>query len=428
MAQDSLTVTDNRTGKTYEVPIRDGAISASDLRRIKLDQKDVGIISYDPALRHTATCRSAITFLDGRTGILRYRGYSIEELARQSTYLEVAYLIYHGELPTADEYRAWQQDIAENYLIHQNATRFLDGFRHDAHPMGVLISTVAALSTFFPDSVQIDDPDVRRRQTIRLLGQVPTLAAFAHRRRKGMPYTYPDPGLSYVGNFLSMMFKMTELNYRPDPVIEHALDVMFILHADHEQSCSSTTMRCVGSAKSDPFSAAAAAAAGLFGRFHDEAYEAVLNMLTEIGSSDRISAYLDKIKSTDSSPPGFGHRVYRTYDPRAKIVRETMEEVCNVVARPKIFDVALELDRRAAEDPFFIERGLYPVVDFYEAILYHAIGFSTELFPVLFAIPRFIGWAAQWDEMRREQVRLTFRPRQIYVGKEARVYVPPTER
>lgn len=428
MAQDSLTITDNRTGKTYEVPIREGTVSAAELRKVKVDGDDVGLISYDPALRNTATCRSAITFVDGRTGTLRYRGYSIEDLARRSTYLEVAYLIYHGELPTAEEYELWQREIADNYIIHQNATRFLDGFRHDAHPMAVLISTVAALSTFFPDAVRIGDPAVRRRQTIRLLGQVPTLAAFAHRRRKGMPYAYPDVGLSYVGNFLSMMFRMTELSYRPDPVIEHALDVMFILHADHEQSCSSTTMRCVGSAKSDPFSAAAAAAAGLYGRFHGEAYEAVLDMLAEIGSSERIPAYLETIKSTGSRPPGFGHRVYRTYDPRARIVRKTMEEVCKVVGRPKLFDVALELDRRAADDSYFIERGLYPVVDYYEAILYQAIGFPTELFPVLFSIPRFIGWAAQWDEMRREQERLTFRPRQIYVGKEARSYVPFSER
>jgi citrate synthase len=428
MARDSLTITDNRTGKTYEMPIREGAISATALRQVKLDEKDIGLISYDPALRNTATCRSAITFVDGRTGVLRYRGYSIDELARQSTYLEVAYLIYHGELPATDEYRAWQQDVAENYIIHQNATRFLEGFRHDAHPMAVLISTVAALSTFFPDSVKIDDPEVRRRQTIRLLGQVPTLAAFAHRRRTGMPYAYPDTGLSYVGNFLNMMFKMTELCYEPNPVIEHALDVMFILHADHEQSCSSTTMRCVGSAKSDPFSAAAAAAAGLFGRFHDEAYEAVLNMLTEIGSIDRIPAYLETIKKNESRPPGFGHRVYETYDPRARIARETMEKVCGVVARPQIFDVALELDRRAAQDPYFIERRLFPVIDYYEALLYHAIGFPTELFPVLFSIPRFIGWAAQWDEMRREKERLTFRPRQIYVGKEPRPYVPLGQR
>lgn len=428
MAQDSLTVTDNRTGKTYEIPIREGAISAMELRQIKLERDDVGLISHDPALRNTATCRSAITFVDGRSGILRYRGYSIEELCQYSTYLEVAYLIFHGDLPSKSDYQTWRRDIADSYIVHQTATRFLDGFRHDAHPMGVLISTVAALSTFYPDSSNIADPDVRRHQAVRLLGQVPTLAAFAHRRRKGTPYSYPDTELSYVGNFLSMMFKMTELRYEPNPVIEHALDVMFILHADHEQSCSSTTMRCVGSAKSDPFSAAAAAAAGLFGRFHDEAYEAVLNMLKEIGSTDRIPAYLEKIKASGSRPPGFGHRVYRTYDPRAKIVRDMMQKVWGVVSKPKIFDIALELDRKAAEDPYFIERGLYPVIDYYEAILYEAIGFPTELFPVLFSIPRFIGWAAQWDEMLSEEERLTFRPRQIYVGQKSRPYVALSER
>ncbi len=428
MAKDTLTITDNRTGKTYEVPIEDGAIAAADLRAIKTGDDDPGLICYDPALRNTATCRSAITYLDGRTGTLRYRGYAVEDLAQHSTYLEVAYLILHGALPTAAQFDAWQRDIAEQYLIHENITRFLDGFRYNAHPMGVLISTVASLSTFFPEASRIDDPAVRRRQVIRLLGQVPTLAAFAHRRRYGMPYAYPDTDLSYVGNFLNMMFKRTELKYTPNPVIERALAVLFILHADHEQACSTTTMRCVGSANTDPFSAAAAAAAGLYGRFHGEAYEAVLAMLAEIGSVDRIPAFIERVKGGRAEPPGFGHRVYSTYDPRARILRAEAEKVFEVTGRPKIFDIALELDRQAGRDPYFIEHALYPIVDYYETIIYHAMGFPNELFPVLFAIPRFIGWAAQWEEMMSDRQHRTFRPRQIYVGEGPRAYVPIEKR
>lgn len=426
--RETLTVVDNRTGKTYEVPLADGAVNAADLRRIRVSDEDPGIISYDPGLRNTATCRSAISLVDGERGVLRYRGYPIEELAGKATYLEVAYLIFHGELPTRSQYDAWEGAVAENYLVHEKITRFLDGFRHDAHPMGVLISTVAALSTFFPDAMQIDDPATRRRQAIRLLGQVPTLAAFAHRRSCGKPYAYPETGLSYVGNFLSMMFRMTELSYRPDPVIERALEVLFILHADHEQSCSTTTMRCVGSAKSDPFSAAAAAAAGLSGRFHDEAYEAVLKMLAEIGSPAGVPRFIEHVKAAQIEPPGFGHRVYRTYDPRARILREKAEQVFEVTGRPAIFDVALELDRQTALDPYFASQNLYPIVDFYEAIIYHAIGFQADLFPVLFAIPRFIGWVAQWDEMLSDPKYRAYRPRQIYCGAAARPYVPMAER
>ena len=428
MAQNSLTIVDNRTGKTYEVAIRDGAVSAADLRKIQTSPLDGGLMSYDPALRNTATCRSAITFVDGRAGILRYRGYPIEELVDASTYLEVAYLIFHGELPDRDQFARWQAEIAENYLIHQNLTGFLDGFRYDAHPMGVLISSVAALSTLFPDASNITDPAVRRRQAIRLVGQVPTLAAFAHRRRTGMPYAYPDPSLGYAGNFLNMMFKMTELRYRPDPIIEHALEVLFILHADHEQACSTTTMRCVGSAKSDPFSAASAAAAGLYGRFHDEAYDAVLNMLSGIGSSAGIPAFIEKVKQERSEPSGFGHRVYKTYDPRARILRAEAEKVFKVVHRPRIFDIALELEERTGRDPYFTENALYPIVDYYEAILYHAIGFPTELFPVLFAMPRFIGWVSQWSEMIGEPTQRAFRPRQIYTGPAERHYAPVDRR
>jgi citrate synthase len=425
---DTLTIIDNRTGRRYELPLRDGAIAAKDLRQIKTSPQDLGVISYDPGLHNTAVCRSAITFLNGVTGELRYRGYSIEELARHSTYLEVAYLIFHGELPAPAEFAAWQSDIKENFLIHRNISRFLEGFRHDAHPMNVLISTVAALSTLFHDATQIDDPAVRRRQAIRLVGQVPTLAAFAHRRRRGMPYAYPDITLSYAGNFLNMMFKMTELRYSPDPVIERAMDVMFILHADHGQACSSSAMRLVGSVKSDPFAAAAAAAAGLSGRFHDEAYEAVLQMLARIGSVDRVPAFLERVRSEDLQPPGFGHRIYHTYDPRARILRAEAEKVFAVTGKPPIFDTALELDRRASDDPYFQERSLYPIIDYYEAIIYHAIGFPSELFPVLFAIPRFIGWAAQWDEMMADPDVPRYRPRQIYAGFPPRPYRPIDER
>jgi citrate synthase len=428
MPRPTLSITDNRTGQIYEIAIRDGAIDAAELRKIELSDGDGGLISYDPALRNTATCRSAITYLDGRHGTLRYRGYPIEELASRSSYLEVAYLIFHGELPNPTQFAAWQRDIADNYLVHEKIRRFLDGFHHDAHPMGVLISTVAALSTFYRDATHIDDPAARRRQVVRLLGQVPTLAAFAHRRRKGMPYAYPNASLSYVGNFLNMMFRMTELVHEPNPVLERALEVMFILHADHEQACSTTTMRCVGSAKSDPFTAAAAAAAGLSGRFHDEAYEAVLNMLADIGSAANIPAFLKRVREQALEPPGFGHRVYRTYDPRARILRCEAEKVFQVTGRPRIFDIALELDRRAGEDTYFRDQNLYPIVDYYEAILYEAMGFPSELFPVLFAMPRFVGWAAQWEEMSSDPAQRTFRPRQVYTGVEQRSYVPMQRR
>lgn len=429
MGQQCLTITDERTGRTYRIPISDHAVRAEDLSMIGAPEEGVpNLVVFDPSLRYTAPCRSAITYLDGRSGVLRYRGYPIEELARQSTYLEVAYLVYHGELPGADELRAWQRDVADNYLIHENIKRFIDGFRHDAHPMGVLVSTVAALSTFFPDASNVEDPECRRRQAVRLLGQVPTLAAFAYRRSHGMPYAYPDMDLSYTGNFLNMIFRMTELKYEPNPVVESVLDLMFILHADHEQACSTTTMRCVGSARSDPYSAAAAAAAALYGRFHTEAYEAVLNMLREIGTPDRIPAFLDRVRREKRSVPGFGHRVYRTLDPRARILREEAARLFTVTGRPPLFDLALELDARTESDPYFQERGLRPFVDFYEAILYHAMGFPTQMFPVLFAIPRFIGWVAQWNEMMSEPRLLTYRPTQIYTGPWERHYVPLDQR
>ena len=426
-SRDVLLVRDERTGLEREVPISNGTVDAAELRQFRHDGDD-GLIVYDSGLRNTAVCKSAITAVDGRAGTLHHRGYSIEDLAAHSSYLEVAYTIFHGELPSVAEFDAWAAEIAENYLVHQNLTRFLDGFRHDAHPMGVLISTVAALSTFFPDATQVHDADNRRRQTIRLLGQVPTLAAFAHRRRLGRPLSYPSIELSYTGNFLSMMFQTTELRYQPDPVLERALDILFILHADHEQACSTTTMRCVGSAQSDPFTASAAAAAGLRGRFHDEAYEAVLHMLDGIGGPGGVDRYLERVKTEGIEPPGFGHRVYRTYDPRARIIRNETEKVFEVTGRPEGFETALELEEKAARDDYFIERGLYPIVDYYEAVIYRAIGFPPELFPVLFAIPRFIGWLSQWDEMMRDRHNRTIRPRQVYVGAAPRAFVPRDSR
>jgi citrate synthase len=427
MPRDTLTVTDNRTGRTYTLPITGNAIAATDLRQI-VGPDDTELISFDPALRNTATCRSAITYLDGRSGTLCHRGYAIEDLARHSTYLEVAYLILEGELPNAHELAAWRRELGSHAFIHEYVTRFIDGFRYDAHPMGTLMSTVAALSTFHPDAADVDDPQVRRRQIARLLGQVPTLAAFAHRKRVGLPFVYPDHELSYVGNFLSMMFRMTELRYEPDPVIERALDVLFLLHADHEQACSTTTMRVVGSAKTDPYSAAAAATAALFGRFHDEAYEAVITMLERIGGPEGVPAFVAEAARTKSEPPGFGHRVYRTYDPRARILREHATKVFAVTGQPRIFDTALALEAAAAEDAYFIAQALHPTVDFYETIIYHAIGFPPEMFPVLFAIPRFVGWAAQWNEMMNDPHQRTYRPRQLYTGPAARPYVPITER
>ncbi len=427
MPSDTLTVTDNRTGRTYTLPITGNAIKAADLRQIT-GPDDAELISFDPALRNTATCRSAITYLDGRAGTLRHRGYSIEELAAHGSYLEVAYLILEGELPNRAQLDAWQRELGQHALIHEYVTRFIDGFRYDAHPMGMLMSTVAALSTFYPEAAAVDAPAVRRRQILRLLGQVPTLAAFAHRKRNGLPFVYPDFELSYVGNFLSMMFRMTELRYEAHPVIERALDVLFLLHADHEQACSTTTMRCVGSAKTDPYSAAAAATAALFGRFHDEAYEAVIAMLTKIGGPEGVSAFIAEAARTRSEPPGFGHRVYRTYDPRARILREHAGQVFSVTGRPRIFETALALEAAAANDAYFIEQALYPTVDFYETIIYHAIGFPPEMFPVLFAIPRFVGWAAQWNEMMTDDEQRTYRPRQLYTGVGARPYLPITER
>lgn len=427
MPRDTLTVTDDRTGRTYTLPITGNTISAVDLRQVA-GPDDRGLISFDPGLRNTATCRSAITQLDGRTGTLRHRGYAIEDLAAHCSYPEVAYLILEGELPSPSRLEAWQAELGRHALVHEYVRRFIGGFRYDAHPMGMLTSTVAALSTFYPEAAQVHDPAVRRRQIVRLLGQVPTLAAFAHRKRSGLPYVYPDLELSYVGNFLSMMFRMTELRYEVDPVVERALDVLFVVHADHEQACSTTTMRCVGSARTDPYSAAAAATAALSGRFHDEAYEAVIAMLEAIGGPKGVPAFVAAAARSRQEPPGFGHRVYRTCDPRARILREHAAKVFAVTGQPRIFETALALEEAAAKDAYFIEHALYPTVDFYETIIYHAIGFPPEMFPVLFAIPRFVGWAAQWNEMMSDPDQRTYRPRQLYTGVGVRPYLPLTER
>lgn len=421
---DRLTVIDNRTGKQYELPIEDGTIRAADLRQIKVSDDDFGLVSYDPAFMNTASCKSRITFIDGDRGILRYRGYPIEQLAEQSSYLEVAYLILHGELPSARELEDWTWNITHHTFIHENIKKFIDGFHYDAHPMGMLVATIAALSTFYPDAKDIFNTEARTKQVHRLIAKLPTIAGFAYRHSIGMPYAYPDNDLSYTGNFLNMMFKMTEAKYRPNLILERALDVLFILHADHEQNCSTNAMRNIGSSHVDPFSAVAGAAAALYGPLHGGANEAVLRMLNEIGSKDNIPAYLEKVKAREVRLMGFGHRVYRNYDPRARIIKKVAHEVFQVTGRNPILDIALELERIALEDDYFIERKLYPNVDFYSGIIYQAMGFPLDMFPVLFAIPRVSGWIAQWEEMLLDEDQKIARPRQIYLGYDQRDYVP----
>ncbi len=398
MAKDSITLIDNRTGKSYEVAIFYGtypeygaAVGAVDLRQIKASEDDFGLMSYDPAFMNTASCQSRITFVDGDKGILRYRGYTIEELAEKSTYLETAYLILYGELPTKAELDQWMHDITFHTIVHENIKKFMDGFHYDAHPMGMLVSTVAALSTFYPDAKLIFDAESRKKQTCRLVGKMPTLAAFAYRHSLGMPYAYPDNDLSYTGNFLNMLFKMTEVKYKPDPILERALDVLFILHADHEQNCSTNAMRCVGSSQADPYCSVAAAAAALYGPLHGGANEAVLKMLSEIGSKGKVPEFIKKVKAGEGRLMGFGHRVYKNYDPRAKIIKQVADQVFEITGRNALLDIALELERIALEDEYFIKRKLYPNVDFYSGIIYQAMGFPVEMFPVLFAIPRTSG-------------------------------------
>ena len=426
--RNSLTVTDNRTGKSYELPITDDTIRALDLRHIKVNSEDFGMMSYDPAFNNTALCRSKITFIDGDAGILRYRGYPIEELAERSTYLETAYLILRGELPTKQELEEWTYNVTHHTFVHESIKKFLDGFHYDAHPMGMLISTVAALSTFYPDAKDIFNPDSRLKQTYRLVGKMPTLAAFAYRHSLGMPFAYPDNDLSYSGNFLNMLFRTTELKYRPNPTLERALDILFILHADHEQNCSSSAMRGVGSSHVDPYSATAAATAALYGPLHGGANEQVLRMLLEIGSVKNVPAYIKSVKAGEKLLMGFGHRVYKNYDPRARIVKHIAYEVFDVMGRNPLIEIALECERIALEDDYFVTRRLYPNVDFYTGLIYQSMGFPVTMFPVLFAIPRTSGWIAQWEEMLLDPEQKISRPRQVYLGYDLRGYVPLDER
>ncbi len=422
--RDSLTIVDNRTGKRYEIPIQHGTIRAMDLRQIKVDEADFGLMSYDPAFTNTASCKSRITYIDGEKGILRYRGYPIEELAERSTYLETAYLLIHGELPTKAQLDDWTYHITHHTFIHESIKKFLDGFHYDAHPMGMLVSTVAALSTFYEDAKDIFNPESRRKQTYRLIGKMPTLAAFSYRHSIGMPYVYPDNDLSYTGNFLNMLFKTTELKYKPNPVLERALDVLFILHADHEQNCSANAMRSVGSSHVDPYSATAAATAALYGPLHGGANEAVLRMLEDIGSVNNVPAYIKRVKSGEKRLMGFGHRIYKNYDPRARIIKEIAYQVFDVMGRNPLLDIALEVERIALEDEYFVTRKLYPNVDFYTGLIYQSMGFPTTMFPVLFAIPRTSGWIAQWEEMLLDPEQKIARPRQVYLGHDQRSYIP----
>jgi len=422
-ATDHLTVTDSRTGTGCELPIQNGTIGALDLRKIKVDEEDFGLMSYDPGYTNTASCKSHITFIDGDRGILRYRGYPIEQLAEKSNFLETAYLILYKELPSEKQYEDFVHEITYHTMLHENIKKFVDGFHYDAHPMGMLVSTVAALSTFYRAARSVRDPAARQRQIMRLIAKMPTLAAFAYRHSIGMPYVNPDNRLSYTGNFLSMMFKMTELEYKPNPVLEHALDVLFILHADHEQNCSTSAMRNVGSSLSDPYVATAAGAAALYGPLHGGANEAVLRMLSEIGRVENVPAHIARVKAGEVRLMGFGHRVYKNYDPRAKIIKGIADKVFEVTGRNPLLDIALELERIALEDDFFVERKLYPNVDFYSGIIYEAMRIPVDMFPVMFAIPRTVGWLAQWEEMLLDEDQRIARPRQIYLGAGERDYV-----
>jgi citrate synthase len=427
MAAETLTVIDNRTGKKYEIPIKDGAIRATDLFQIKVTEDD-GIVSYDPGFMNTASCQSKITYVDGDKGMLRYRGYPIEQIAEKSTFLETAFLILYGELPNKSQLEEWTHNVTYHSIIHENIKKLIDGFHHDAHPMGILVSTVGALSTFYPEAKKIFDVKSRRVQTYRLISKMPTLAAFAYRHSLGMPFSYPDNDLSYAGNFLNMLFKMTELKYKPHPVLERALDILFILHADHEQNCSTNAMRGVGSSQVDPYSSVAAAAAALYGPLHGGANEAVLRMLMEIGSKDKVPEFIKKVKGGEGRLMGFGHRVYKNYDPRAKIIKQIADQVFEVKGRNPLLDIALELERIALSDDYFIKRKLYPNVDFYSGLIYQSMGLPMDMFPVLFAIPRTAGWIAQWEEMLTDPEQKLARPKQIYLGAETRDYVPIDKR
>jgi citrate synthase len=428
---DTLTIIDNRTEKEYELPIMYGtypeygaAIPAKDIRKIKATDTDFGMLCYDPGFTNTASCKSSITFIDGEKGILRYRGYPIEQLADKSDYLEVAYLTLFGELPSKDELERWVYDVTHHTFLHENMKELMAAFRHDAHPMGMFVSSLAALSTFYPEARTIDDPEIRLKQIQRLVAKVGTLAAFAYRHSRGLPYIYPDNELSYTGNFLSMMYKTSEAKYEPNPILEKVMDVLFILHVDHEQNCSANAMRAVGSSHADPYCALSAAAAALYGPLHGGANEMVLRMLREIGKMENIPGYIERVKAGDFRLMGFGHRVYKNYDPRARILRDLAPEVFKVTGTNPMLDIAIELEKIALEDDYFVSRNLYPNVDFYSGIIYQALGFPVAMFPVLFAIPRTAGWLAQWLEMLEDPDQRIARPRQVYTGYDERKYVP----
>ncbi len=428
MPKNTLSVTDNRTGKTYELAIDNDTIKATDLRQIRVKDEDFGMMSYDPAFGNTASCKSKVTFIDGEKGILRYRGYPIEDLAKKSNFLEVAYLLIHGELPNKSEYDSWVHDITHHTYVHENIRKLMDGFRYDAHPMGMLLATVGALSTFYPDAKDIFDTDVQKLEMRRLIAKTPTIAGFSYRHIMGLPYVYPDNELSYAGNFLSMMFKMTEAKYEPNPAIEKAIDVLFILHADHEQNCSTSAMRNVASSHPDSYSAAAAAIAALYGPLHGGANEAVLEMLADIGSVDKIPQYIERAKKGEFRLMGFGHRVYKAYDPRAAIIKDIAHDVFEVTGKNPLLDIALELERIALEDDYFVRRRLYPNVDFYSGLIYQSIGLPTSMFTVLFAIARMAGWLAQWLELLNDPETRIARPRQVYLGEDERKYVAMSRR
>lgn len=426
--KETLTITDNRTGKEYEVPIEDGAIRAIDLRKIKVSEDDFGMLSYDPAYLNTASCKSTITFLDGGKGILHYRGYPIDQLAEKSNYLEVAYLVNYGELPTESQYKEWEKNIIDHTMIHEKMKNFMDGFLYDAHPMAILVGSLAGLSTFYPDAKNVKDETSREIQTYRMIGKITTLAAFAYRHSRGFPYVYPDNELSYAGNFLSMLFARTGTQYKPNPVLEKALDLLFILHADHEQNCSTSAMRSIGSSQVDPFCALAGAAAALYGPLHGGANEAVLIMLDKIGSVKKIPEFIKQVKAGEGRLMGFGHRVYKNYDPRATIIKKMADQVFEVTGRNPHLEIALELERIALEDDYFVKRKLYPNVDFYSGLIYQSMGFPVGMFPVLFAIGRTAGWVAQWREMIVDEEQKIARPRQLFLGADERDFVPIGQR
>ncbi len=427
-AAERLLVTDSRTGRSYELPITDGTVRALDLRQIKIDDQDFGLMAYDPAFMNTASCRSSITYIDGEAGILQHRGYSIEQLCEHSSYLEVAYLLINGELPTLDALAEWVHQITIHTFVHENIKEFMQGFRYDANPMGMLVASVGALSTFYPDANSTRDPDIRMAQIIRLLAKMPTLAAFAYRHNMGQPYVYPDNELDYASNFLGMMYKMTELKYEPDPRLARALDVLFILHADHEQNASTSAVRGVGSTQVDPYSAVAAGVAALYGPLHGGANEAALRMLQRIGSVENIPAFLEGVKAGDERLMGFGHRVYKNYDPRARIIRKHLDDVFAARGKSPLLEVASELEKRALDDEYFTSRKLYPNVDFYSGLIYEALGLPVAMFPVMFAIGRTSGWIAQWLEMVEDPEQKIARPRQIYTGDRDVDYVPIEQR